>query len=258
MRLHLHEYGDPAGPPVMCLHGVTGHGQRFRRLGMGPLAGWRVLAPDLRGHGYSDWSPPWSTATHAADALETAQALGVGRATWLGFSFGGRVVAALAAAAPERVERVVLLEPALQLPVEFCREQAQEELEPQTFASPDEAIDARLAVGTLFHTPREFLEEEMDQHLAPVAGGLRYRYSAPAAIAAWGEMADEPPPVADVPTLFMRGERSWLPLDPQVDRYRDRLGRRLQRATVPGGHTLLWDAFDETAAAVAIFLDAAG
>jgi lipase len=258
VRLRIHEYGDSTGPPVVCLHGAGGHGQRFRRLGSGPLAGYRVLAPDLRGHGHSDWSPPWSTATHVADALETAEALRVERAAWLGFSFGGRVVAALAAAAPGRVERVVLLDPALQLPVEFCREEADAEREPETFASADEAIERRLEAGTLFHTPRELLEEEMEQHLEPAGGGLRYRYSPLAAIAAWGEMADDPPPVADVPTLFVRGERSWLPLDPHIDRYRDRLGRRLQRAAVPGGHTVLWDAFEETAEAIAAFLGEAG
>jgi lipase len=258
MRLRIHEYGDPAGAPVVCLHGVHGHGQRFRRLGLGPLADRRVLAPDLRGHGHSDWSPPWSTATHAADALETADGLRVDRATWVGFSFGARVVATLAAMAPERVERVILLDPALQLPVDFCRQEAEAELEPKTFGSAEEAIEERLAVGTLFHTPRELLEEEMEQHLEPVAAGLRYRYSPVAAIAAWGEMADAPPPVADVPTLFVRGERSWLPIDPQVDRYRDRLARRLQRVSVPGGHSVLWDAFDETGTAIAAFLDTGG
>jgi lipase len=255
--LHTFEYGDPAGAPLVCLHGVTGHGQRFRRLGQGPLAARRVIAPDLRGHGHSPAAPPWSTATHVADALELVDGLGVDRADWIGFSFGGRVAAALAATAPERVGRLALLDPALQLPVEVCAEQARLELSPQEFGSADEAIEARLAAGTLFHTPREPLEEEMAQHLADVGGGrLRYRYDAPAAIGAWGEMADDPPPVADVPTLFLRGERSWLPLDPHVARYREALGDRLQVAAVPGGHSLLWDAFEATAEVLTGFLGA--
>ena len=254
MRLHSYEFGDPSGPPLVCLHGVTGHAERFARLGSGPLAGRRVLALDLRGHGRSDWSPPWSTAAHAADALETASALGVDRTAWLGFSFGGRVAAALAVEAPERVERLALLDPALRLPADFCAVQAEEECPPPVFASADEAIEVRLAAGTLFHTPRELLEEEMRQHLEPVEGGLRYRYSPLAAITAWSEMADRPPDVADVPTLFLRGERSWLPQDPQVERYRQRLGDRLRLATVPGGHTLLWDAFEPTSELLDDFL----
>jgi lipase len=254
--LHAYEFGDPAGPPLVCLHGVTGHGQRFRRLGEGPLAGRRVIAPDLRGHGHSDDAPPWSTARHARDALELADSLGIDRADWLGFSFGGRVAAELAAMAPERVRRLALLDPALQLPVEVCGEQARVELEPQVFASADEAIAVRLAAGTLFQTPREMLEEEMEQHLEEVGGHLRYRYSPTTAICAWSEMADDPPPVADVPTLFVRGERSWLPLDPHVERYRERLVDRARFAVVPGsGHSLLWDAFDPTADLLRDFLE---
>ena len=61
MELNLHEWGDPSAPPVVCLHGVNAHGRRFRRLAEERLAGrFRVLAPDLRGHGNSGWEPPWT------------------------------------------------------------------------------------------------------------------------------------------------------------------------------------------------------
>ena len=50
MQLHLHEWGDPDAPAVVCLHGVTGHGERYRRLAE-RWPGFRVIAPDLRGHG---------------------------------------------------------------------------------------------------------------------------------------------------------------------------------------------------------------
>src|SRR5918911_1703522 len=59
MLLHLHEWGERAAPPLVCLHGVTGHGRRFRRLAEERLAQrFRVLAPDPRGHGRSDSEPP--------------------------------------------------------------------------------------------------------------------------------------------------------------------------------------------------------
>lgn len=233
----------------MCLHGVTGHGGRFRTLGEGGLPGRRVLAPDLRGHGESGAEPPWTTEAHVADALETASEAGVERADWVGFSFGGRVAAALAAAAPERVARLVLLDPALQLEPATCLEQAESELEDLSFGSIDEAIEDRLAAGTLFHTPRELLEQEMGENLvAGEDGRLRHRHSRVAAIGAWSEMAAMAPPVADVPTLIVRGERSWVPVD--LGRYPD-----AQVTRVPGGHSVLWDAFDHTAAAVRGFLD---
>jgi lipase len=248
MRLHVHEFGDPAGPPVVCLHGLSGHGRRFRKLGDERLTERRVIAPDLRGHCDSGSEPPWTTATHVADVLETTSALGVERADWIGFSFGARVAAALAVAAPERVGRLVLLDPALQLPAADCLTYAQEELEDVSYADEDEAIEERLAGGLLFHTPREFLEEEMRDNLVRGADGrLRYGHSRAMAIGAWSEMADAPPSVADVPTLIVVADRSFIPVD--TARYPD-----AEVVTVAGGHAVLWESFDATADAVASFL----
>src|SRR5919198_1939780 len=93
MLLQLHEWGARAAPPLVCLHGITGHGRRFRRLAEERLAErFRVLAPDLRGHGHSGWEPPWTIATNVADVLETITAAGVERAAWLRHPYGGPAV----------------------------------------------------------------------------------------------------------------------------------------------------------------------
>lgn len=68
------------------------------------------------------------------------------------------------------------------------------------------------------------------------------------AVAAWSEMAREPPPVADVPTLLITGDRSWIEVD--TARYPN-----APAVTVAGGHSILFDALEETAAAVAGFLN---
>src|SRR5919201_292742 len=103
MELHLHEWGDPAAPPVVCVHGLNAHGRRFRKLAEERLATrFRVLAPDLRGHGSSDWEPPWTIATHAHDVLETLDAAGIRRAPFVGHSFGGRLLLELAVLDPHR------------------------------------------------------------------------------------------------------------------------------------------------------------
>jgi lipase len=251
LQLHAHSYGDPAAPPVVCVHGVTGHGERFRRLAEERLPGRHVIAVDLRGHGRSGWEPPWNLETHVADLLETFD----GRAPWIGFSFGGRLVAELARRAPERVERIALLDPALRLPAPQALEAAEEERLGLSFGSPDEAIEARYDSGSLISTPREFLEEEMRQHL--VQGDdrrWRFRYSHAAAVAAWGEMARPEVEVAELPTLLVLGSESYVPNREQVPRYRAALGDMLRLVELHSGHSVLWDAFDETASAVASFL----
>jgi hypothetical protein len=66
-----------------------------------------------------------------------------------------------------------------------------------------------------------------------------------------------PPPAFDrvrVQTLLVLGEGSYLPYDHLLGAHEAALGELLQVVRVPGGHTVLWDALEETAEAVAAFL----
>jgi lipase len=258
MLLHLHEWGDRAAPPLVCLHGVTGHGRRFRKLVEERLADrFHVLALDLRGHGRSRWEPPWDLATHVSDVLETVGVAGVARASWLGHSLGGRLVLELASLEPERIEQAVLLDPAVQVPPRVGLEKAEEERAEKSFATVEEAIETRIETAPLHSTPRELLEEEMAEHLVRSPDGrLRYRYCQSAVVAAWSEMCTNPPQFEQVrvPTFVVLGERSALVTAEQLEAWRDALGDLLAAVTVPGGHIVLWDAYDETADAVAEFL----
>ena len=69
-------------------------------------------------------------------------------------------------------------------------------------------------------------------------------------------MASPPPRFEDVrvPTLLVLGERSYLPYDHLLDAHRSAIGDLLEVAIVPGGHSVLWDAFGETRSAIAEFL----
>jgi lipase len=246
----VHEWGEPGAPTVVCLHGVTGHGRRFRKLAEERLPRCHVLAPDLRGHGRSSREEPWTLEAYVEDLLDA-----VGEpATWIGHSFGGRLTMEVTARRPELVKRAVLLDPAIYVPPEFAEQNAALEREEKVYSSVAEAM-ARW-VG-LFHTPREILEEEMREHLvAGEDGRWRYRYSQPAAAQIYIELSRRPPPFEQlrVPTLLVVGAESKLVSAAEDERYRTALGDLLEVVVTPGGHSPLWDAFDETAAAVERFL----
>jgi lipase len=257
MLLQLHEWGARAGPPLVCLHGVTGHGRRFRRLAEERLATrFRVLAPDLRGHGHSGWEPPWTIGANVADVLETITAAGVERSAWLGHSYGGRLVLELAALEPHRVERAVLLDPAIDLLPHVGFDMAEDQRRERVFASVEEAVQARLEGNP--ETPRAFVEEEAREHLVDGRDGtFRWRYCQSAVVSAYGELCTPAPPPETLraPTLLVHAHDFGLVRSDQLDAYRATLGELLHIAAVPGGHMVIWDAYEETADAVVAFLE---
>ena len=256
MLLQLHEWGERDAPPVVCVHGLNAHGRRFRKLAEERLrTQHRVLAPDLRGHGSSEWEPPWTIATHVHDLLETLDDLGVHSADWIGHSFGGRLVLELAAAAPERIERAVLLDPAIELLPHVGFDFAERERADRAYDAPEDAVEERLGLGV--PTPREFLEEENREHLVQHEDGKwRFRYCQAAAVSMYGELCT-PPPAPEtlrVRTLLVHAGQFGLVREDQLEEYGRILGDLVDVVEVPGGHIVYWDAFDETADAVERFL----
>lgn len=256
--LHVHEWGVAASPPVVCLHGVTGHGARFRSLAEDRLASrFHVLSLDLLGHGRSDPEPPWSISAHL-DAIEaTLDRRGVGPARWIGHSFGGRLTMELLARSPARFERVVLLDPAIWVPPPVALERAEDERHERAYESHEHAVAFRLSKGELLEHAHEHVARDYLDHLAEHEDGLlRPRYVQSAVVTAFSEMAAPPPDFAllAVPTLVIRGERSNVTADPLIELYRQGIGALLEVVDVPGYHSPFWDAFDETADAIERFL----
>ncbi len=256
MLLHVHEWGDPAAPPVLCLHGVMAHGGRYRRLAEERLGSFRVLAPDLRGHGRSGWEPPWTIEQHVEDLRETLEDAGIERATVIGHSFGGRLTLELAAAG--LAERMVLLDPVVWVPPAIMLERAERARHERSFANEDEARAERAELSPL--APPEMIDEEFREHLVQGEDGrLRFRYSQAAVVAALGELSQRPPDweLLQVPALLVVGADTDVTVPAVVDALRTELAV-LEVVTVPGRHVVLWDAYEETANAIGAFLEDAG
>ncbi len=109
IALHVEERGF--GAPVVLLHGFTGSGRQWAPHAESLGRSFRTITIDLLGHGKSD-APPgparYRMSRCVADLAAVVDQLGIERASWLGYSMGGRVALAFAIAHPTRVERLIL------------------------------------------------------------------------------------------------------------------------------------------------------
>jgi lipase len=256
VQLNAKQWGGGAKGQIVCVHGLAQHGGIFAELGRGLAEdGYRVTSVDLRGHGSSGHEPPWNTDTHVSDLLETADALDVETAVWVGHSFGARMIAALAARAPHRASRLILLDPGFSVPAEHALASAEVERLDWSFASVDSAVNALLSSDSVVASPAEVVTAYAADDLRPGPDGrLRFSFSPAAAVVAWSEMTLPSPPVAELPTLLVRPVTSAVHSRADDRRYRDALGSLLTMAAVPNGHNVLWESPAETEAAILDFL----
>jgi len=112
LTFHVQQSGE--GPDVVLIHGLTGDlSIWFLSQAMQLLAeSGRVMAYDLRGHGYSDApATGYTSLDHAEDLIALLDVLEISRARLVGHSFGAVIAVHAAVIAPERVEALVLSDP---------------------------------------------------------------------------------------------------------------------------------------------------
>jgi lipase len=247
--LHAHRYGG-GGRDVVALHGIRGHGARWQRLaGLIPEHRWTTL--DLRGHGRSPWTPPWTLEQDAADVLDTMDELGLTTVDLIGHSFGGAVALTAAVLAPHRFRRLLLLDPGLSLDPEQVLRGVTEELTTQSFADLDEARAVRLAQWPGVTDPT-MADDEVAEHLEQGADGRwRWRFAPAAVVTALSEMCRVPPlPPAQVPTQVVVTTRGSVVGQP----FLDRLPPEVLVSSLDSGHVMYVDNLDGTATVVREFI----
>lgn len=250
--LHVHSSGPPTGPPVLALHGVSGHSHRWDVLAEN-LPDVRLHAVDLRGHGRSPWLPPWNVEQHVADALAVLDHLGLSRAAVMGHSFGGAIAVHLARTAPDRVARLALLDPAIGLDAQDMLESAESGRDDESF--PDLATARADRAGRWPGIAAALVDAEIAEHLCQDGDRWRYRYSRAAAVVAWNEMARPAlTPPAGIPTLLLPATRADFVAPAWVDACRIELGEDLTVAGVDAGHMLYLERPTEVAAQLRAFL----
>ena len=107
VRIHYAEAGD--GPPVLLLHGWPQHHYMWRKVIEELRGTYRLIAPDLRGFGWSE-APGhgYDADTFASDQIALLDALGIEKARVIGHDWGGWTTFLLGLRHPERFERLMV------------------------------------------------------------------------------------------------------------------------------------------------------
>ena len=163
LRLAAREWGDPALPPLLAIHGWLDNAASFD--GLAPLLAehFHIVALDLPGHGHSQHRPSgvrYHFVDYLDDVLAAADALGWEKFSLLGHSLGGGIASFIAASFPERVQNLFLIEVAgaVSAPVENSLAQLQRGITQfrengssplRVFADIDIAVAARRKAGDL-------------------------------------------------------------------------------------------------------------
>jgi pimeloyl-ACP methyl ester carboxylesterase len=112
LRLRYMDWGNGSAPPLLLIHGGHDHSRSWDHVARALRTTFHVIAPDLRGHGDSDWATgsSYSLADHVYDLTCLVRSAGFEKVTIIGHSMGGMVSLTYAGAFPDMVSRLVVLD----------------------------------------------------------------------------------------------------------------------------------------------------
>jgi pimeloyl-ACP methyl ester carboxylesterase len=112
LRLHYVDWGNPAAPPLLLVHGGQDHCRNWDWVAQRLRQDWHIIAPDLRGHGDSQWSPDgnYSMAACLYDLDQLVHQQQLAPVTLIAHSLGGNIALRYAGVYPEKVKKLVAIE----------------------------------------------------------------------------------------------------------------------------------------------------
>ena len=161
-QVHYLEWGPSTAPPVVCLHGGGQTAYMWEELGEALCPRYHVLAPDLPWHGDSDPIDDMSRQTIAASVPALLAEFGLERAAFVGASLGGIVSLTLAAARPELVGSIALIDIGHRLEDEGVNRIIEFMTKHESFGSLDEAA---VAVGEYLPQRKQVKVENLRRNL---------------------------------------------------------------------------------------------
>lgn len=202
LQLHYEDRGD--GDPLLLLHGGTGIGADWQQVFTGgDPDGFRVIVPDLRGHGRStNPSKEFTFRQSARDMFALLDRLGIQRANAIGLSAGAKTLLHMATEQPGRIGAMVLVSATPYFPAQARAAMAQ--LTVEAFSDADWAVQRQ----------RHVQGDDQIRMLYDQMRGLKDSYD---------DMAFTPPLLGTITarTLVVHGDRDPLyPVELALEMYR--------------------------------------
>jgi len=112
LRLHYVDWGNPDGPPMLLIHGGRDHCRNWDWVAERFADKYHIIAPDLRGHGDSQWEVggSYNQINYVYDIAQLLQQKNMDQVTIIGHSLGGGIALMYTALYPERVKKLVAIE----------------------------------------------------------------------------------------------------------------------------------------------------
>jgi pimeloyl-ACP methyl ester carboxylesterase len=112
LKLHYVDWGNPDAPPLLLVHGGRDHCRSWDWVAEELRHDWHIIAPDLRGHGDSAWSPDgnYEMASFVYDLAQLIHQSGLAPVTIVAHSMGGNISTRYTGLFPENVRKLVTIE----------------------------------------------------------------------------------------------------------------------------------------------------
>lgn len=177
LQLNIVEWGDPDAPPLILQHGGRDHARNWDWVANAFAADYRVIAPDLRGHGDSQWSNDgaYEMIDYLDDFAGIVAALDLPPCPMIGHSLGGNIVTRFLGLYPDRATRLISIEGLGDSPEAAARRAAADPLETlrvwiarraETTARTPRAFADRAALAARLRAADPRLDDATLDHLA--------------------------------------------------------------------------------------------
>lgn len=274
LRLHYVDWGNASAPPLLLVHGGQDHCRNWDWVAQRLRQDWHVIAPDLRGHGDSQWSPDgnYTAAAYVYDLAQLIHQQQLAPVTIIAHSLGGNIALRYAGIYPDKVKKLVAIEglgPSPKILAERAQKTIVDRMQrwiderrglagrvPRRYASIEEAFK-RMQEANKHLSPEQ--ARHLTQHGVNQNEDGTYSWKFDNYVRAWPPYDMTP---ADIellwsritcPTLLVHGKESWAS-NPEEDGR----ARHFQAARVASfekaGHWVHHDRLEDFVAAVRSFL----